>query len=273
VLQLQIEVTNRCNAACVFCSYPRMERSKGMQSLALTRKILDEAATIPLIDHITFTGLGETLLDKHLEDRVAYARAVLPRAVIDVFTNGSPLTPQRFDQLRDAGLTTLYVSLNAVRASQRHAIMQVDDFDRVVEVTKYAIAHGQGHCQVVVKGVASKDLLENEDGETFRQTWGGWTQDGGHAFLHLEGNWAGKLFPMRVQPTQACLRALTQIMVLWDGRVSLCCFDGEGEEILGDLNTQTLRDIYNGGRALEIRRAHAEGHRAHIPLCANCTSI
>ena len=78
---------------------------------------------------------------------------------------------------------------------------------------------------------------------------------------------------MRVVPTQSCARAFGQIMVLWDGRVSLCCFDGEGDEILGDLKTQTIREVYNAGRALEIRTAHAEGRRGEIPLCRNCTSI
>ena len=272
-MQLQLENTNICQAACVFCSYPKMQRPKGVQTLALTRKILDDAAGIPLIDWLTFTGLGEPLLDHRLEERVAYARHLMPAIHIDVYTNGAALTPARFDALRDAGLTTLHVSLNAIRADQRQQIMRLNDFDRVVEAIQYARTHGDGKTAVVVKGVASKDLLENEDGEAFRQAWGGWTSEGGSAFLHLEGNWAGAMSNVRVTPIKPCARAIGQMMVLWDGRVSLCCFDGEGQEILGDLRTQTIREVYNAGRALEIREAHVQGRRASIPLCANCTSI
>lgn len=250
-----------------------MQRPKGTQTLALTRKILDEAADIPIIDLVTFTGLGEPLIDKHLEDRVAYARARMPAIPIGVYTNGNLLTRDRVDSLIDAGISQLYVSLNAVRGAQRQAIMGLDDFDRVVEACQYARTRTSRTFGLTVKGVATKDLFEIADGETFRETWGGWTSDGGHALLHLEGNWAGAMWPMRVVPTQSCARALGQFMVLWDGRVSLCCFDGEGEEILGDLNTQTIREVYNAGRALEIRMAHAEGRRGDIPLCRNCTSI
>lgn len=270
-MQLQIENTSFCNAKCLFCAHPTMTRPKGTQTLALTRKILDEAATVPSIDQITFTGLGEPLLDTHLEERIVYARTRMPAIEINLFTNGAPLTKARVDCLVDAGLSTLYVSLNAVRPEQREAIMGLSDFDRLTGVLDYALA--QSKMKVVVKGVASKDLLEADDGEQFRTRWGGWDKEGGHAFLHLEGNWAGQMWNMRVPPKQACLRALTQIMVLWDGRVSLCCFDGEGQEILGDLNTQTIREVYNSGRSLQIRLAHIEGRRSEIPLCRNCTSI
>jgi uncharacterized Fe-S cluster-containing radical SAM superfamily enzyme len=272
-MHLQIENTNRCNARCVFCPHPTMQRPKGTQALALTQKILDDAVTVPIIDHLTFTGLGEPLLDGLLEERIAYAKQLMPAIPIEVFTNGHALTLDRLDRLIQAGMTGIYVSLNAVRASQREQSMGLHDFDRLVGTLRDARTAFAHRCSIVVKAIAAKDLMEVEDGEGFREMWGGWASEGGAAFLHLEGNWAGKTFPMRVIPTQSCARALGQIMVLWDGRVSLCCFDGEGDEILGDLTTQTIREVYNGGRALEIRTAHAEGRRAEIPICARCTSI
>jgi hypothetical protein len=62
-------------------------------------------------------------------------------------------------------------------------------------------------------------------------------------------------------------------MVLWDGRVSLCCFDAEGAVILGDLKTQTLREVFGGDKAVGIRLAHVEGRRQELPLCNTCTAI
>lgn len=273
-MQLQIENSAVCQAKCLFCSYPTMQRAKGTMSLALSQKILDDAATIPLIEQITFTGLGEPLLDRHLVDRIRYARKVLPKGVIvDVYTNGNLLTPEKIDELEAVGLTTLYVSLNAVRGDQRLAIMGLDDFDRVVAACDYA--RTKTRMRTIVKGVASKDLFECSDGEAFRTRWGGWDNEGGSAFLHLEGSWAGtsQVWPLRILPTQACARALGQIMVLWDGRVSTCCFDGNGDQIFGDLNTQTLREVYSADPYVSFRLAHAEGRRAEIPICARCTGI
>lgn len=272
-MQLQIETTNVCQAACVFCTYPTMRRPKGVMDPALFQRIIRDAAQIPLIDHITLTGLGETLLDRHLLSRLRYVREVMPAVTLDLYTNGNKLTRAIVDDLIDAGVTTLYVSLNAVRPEQRRVIMKLDDFERVTEVCQYAVQAGEGKMAVVVKAVAAKDLMEVGDAEVFEAQWGGFADKGGAAFLHLEGNWAGQAWKMRTMPTQPCHRALSQIMVLWDGRVSLCCFDGEGEMILGDLKTQTLREVYNSAAYVAVREAHAEGRRAEIPLCAGCTGI
>ena len=274
-LQLQLETCNICNADCVFCSYSQMTRPKGTMDLGLYRRLIDEVVTLPLIERVTLTGLGETLLDRYLIERIRYAKRRLPKSVaVDLYTNGSYLRRPMTDALIAAGLDVLYVSLNAVTREKRREIMRVDDYDEVVRYIDYAVAAGMGKMQVIVKAIASKDLMENGEHERFQEQWGGDWQQGGGAYLHLEGNWAGAMGQaMRTKPVTACNRALTQIMVLWDGRVSLCCFDGFGEVILGDLNRQTIREVFNGEQAAGIRRAHVEGRRQELPLCRTCTAI
>lgn len=278
-IQLQIEPANLCNAACVFCPYPAMKRPKGTMSMDLFRKLMDEAATLPLIERITFTGLGETLLDRYLIERIRYARQRMPDMPIDIFSNGTFLTTEKIDALIEAGLSILYVSLNAVTAEKRQQIMFPhkpghDDFEHVCDMIDYAIRHGEGRMKTIVKGIVSKDLMEGGESEQFFERWNGPTNKGGNGFLHLEGNWAGAVWKPRVLPTAPCSRALQQIMVLWDGRVSLCCFDGEGEEILGDLNHSTIKDVFNGQKAATIRELHWTGRRAESSeLCRTCTGI
>lgn len=288
-IQLQIETTNVCNADCCFCPYSVMHRPKGTMDLALYKRIVDEAATVAVIEKLTLTGLGETLLDRFLVERIRYARRVLPKGVsIDLYTNGSLLRPKMTDALLEAGLDVLYVSLNATSREKRLEIMQLDDFEQVVGYTQYAIkafeaaalakgfppAVDRKTLRVIVKGIASKDLMEVGEHEQFQNQWQGDWEKGGAAYLHLEGNWAGSVgAKMRTRPRSACGRALGQIMVLWTGEVSLCCFDAEGAVILGDLRTQTLREVYGGQPALGIREAHMEGRRGELPLCATCTAI
>lgn len=274
-MQLQIESTNVCNADCCFCEYGAMSRPKGTMTMPLFRKIVDDAISIPIIDHYTITGLGETLLDRHIVDRIRYIRHKLAGVPIDIYTNGTFLRPEVVDRLIDAGLTTLYISLNAINAEKRKATMKLDDFDVVMEQIRYAIRATEGTgTSVVVKGIVAKDLMECGDQEKFLEMFGGsFDKTKGHAFLHLEGNWAGAIWPMRVVMKEACHRALNQFMVLWDGRVSLCCFDGNGREILGDMNHQSIREVFNSQRATFIREAHYEGRRNEIPICAGCTGI
>jgi hypothetical protein len=154
-----------------------------------------------------------------------------------------------------------------VTAEQRQAVMQLDDFDRVCAMADYAIAQADGKMKVTVKGIIGGDLLKGPEAKAFEARWGA------HHFLHLEGNWADETYHLRGPVTTPCHRPNSQIMVLWDGRVSLCCFDGEGKEILGDLNTQTIRDVFAGPRATEIRLAHCEGRRNDVAICAGCSGI
>ena len=42
-----------------------------------------------------------------------------------------------------------------------------------------------------------------------------------------------------------CYRLWLTFTVLWDGRVSLCCADFDGRHVLGDLNTSSIREIWN----------------------------
>ena len=249
-------------------------------AMELFRKIIDEAATIGRIEEVCLTGLGEPLLDRQVVERVRYIRKKMPLIQTMLYTNGSNLSDEKVKGLRDAGLGVLYISLNAVNRDKRLQIMGLDDYEIVETKIKEAIRIAGDRMKVVVKAVVSKDLMENGESDEFLKKWGGpfnevnqATGKYGHAFLHLEGNWAGEMWPMRVKPTTACSRALNQIMVLWDGRVSLCCFDGEGEVILGDLNTQTIREVFNGPPATGIRQAHAEGKRGELKLCATCTAI
>jgi hypothetical protein len=42
-----------------------------------------------------------------------------------------------------------------------------------------------------------------------------------------------------------CYRLWLTFTVLWDGRVSLCCADFDGRNVLGDLRTSTIQEIWN----------------------------
>lgn len=266
MIQLQLETIAICNAACVFCPYPTMKRAKGVMSDALFEKIVVDAADIPFISELSFQGLGEPTLDRKIVDRIKFAKDVKRGWMTTMFTNGHTLTADLAARLERAGLNKLYVSINASTPTGRKAVMKLDDYDKVVEATRAAMENSK-YMRVVPKGVVGMDIFAGQEVDDFKRFWGE------TAFLHLEGNWAGATYDIRRPKEVSCRRALTQIMVLWDGRVSLCCFDGEGEVIFGDLNKQTIREVYNSPEASRYREAHATGDRTGLKLCGNCTEI
>jgi sulfatase maturation enzyme AslB (radical SAM superfamily) len=274
MIQLQIETINVCQAACVFCPYPKQERKHALMSMGLYKKIIDEAADIPLIDAVTITGLGETLLDPNIFERIEYIREKMGERIrTDVYTNGHLLTVDKANRFAKAGLNLLYISMNAIEQRKRKEMMGLDDYERVEATVKEIIATNKSKMQVIVKAVMNKDLWEGGDIDLFMEKWGGSCKDGGHAFVHLEGNWAGKNYKVRTTQRQPCSRALGSIMILSNGQVCLCCQDYEGEVIFGDLNTQTLKEIYSSEKFVKYREDHIEGKRSELFLCKDCTMV
>jgi len=274
-LQLQVETTSVCQAACVWCPYPTTKRAKGFMTLALWRKIITEAAVMPERWHeLCLTGLGEPLLDPHLDTRIAFARELLPELPIVVYTNGSYLTPGRFERLAAAGLSVLCVSLNAVRAEQRKQIMALEDYDAVLGYIDYAIAMGEPEVKVQVRAVGSPDTFPLQDMDTFYRRWGD-ARLGGHGLVTIEGNWAGDNRTVRpFAPNEACHRALGQLYVTWDGRVTPCCFIPDADVVcFGDLRRQSLREVYGSEEYVRFRQDHAADQADKHAFCARCTRI
>lgn len=240
-------------------------------SMELYRKILDEAADIPLITQVCITGLGEPTLDARLPDRAAYARAKKPKAWIDVFSNGVHMTPRKFDDLKPH-LSCVVFSLNAVSAEQHEAQMGLKGkFDTVCANIDYAIAHRNG-TRVEVRAVLGPEWTEDQ-AHAFYQRWGNRNR-GGHGMLIHEGNWAdGNRTTRSFKPNEACARALGQIYVTWDGKVTSCCFDPGGEQVFGDLNKQTIREVYGSDEYVRFRRTHFEDRADEYGICAKCTRI
>ena len=268
-LEIQLETTTTCNADCYFCPYTKMDRAGSLMAMDLFHKIIDEAVTIPAINRYVLTGLSEPLLDPHLDARVRYTRHRTD-ATIRMYTNGVYLTPKKFEVLKDAGMNSFMISLNAVRPEQHKKIMGLDGkFDIVCSNAEYAIAN-QGDVDVVVKAVAG-ERFSGDDAMEFIGRWGS-IANGGAAYCMIENNWSGDNdVSWSWDPNELCRYALAQISVMYDGKVKTCCMDSAGKQIFGDLNTQTLREIYNGDKYLSFRLAHNENRAAEYDICKGCS--
>jgi radical SAM protein with 4Fe4S-binding SPASM domain len=75
----------------------------------------------------------------------------------------------------------------------------------------------------------------------------------------------GLLKPKKEIPI--CSLVKTQIVVLVDGRVSMCCYDLNGEYVYGDVLNNKLKDIWFSKKAKEMRKSAS--HRKY-PLCKVC---
>lgn len=111
---VEIELTNRCNLACIQCL-----RSRGLKPYQLGEMDRETFGRVlsqfPYLINLSLNGFGEALQHPHFFELVADARQRLPWAKIGIYTNGNLLDESRVERLIGSGLTELNVSIDAAR--------------------------------------------------------------------------------------------------------------------------------------------------------------
>lgn len=146
---LRVSLTDRCNLRCTYCmpaaGLDWLPRDDLLTQEELTR-LLTLAVTRLGITSVRFTG-GEPLLYRGLEDIVAATAALRPRPEIALTTNGVGLA-RRAQELADAGLDRVNVSLDTLDATHFTAITRRDRLSEVLDGLAAAAEAGLGPVKV-----------------------------------------------------------------------------------------------------------------------------
>lgn len=73
-----------------------------------------------------------------------------------------------------------------------------------------------------------------------------------------------------VQNGSPCTSPFTEVSVLWNGDVVLCCYDYDGFNVIGNINSKPLKEIWKDKPVRRLRLAFEEKRTKIIPLCGNC---
>ncbi len=299
---IQIEVTSRCNMACVQCSRSTLgaPSSQGHMSLALFEQILGQ---FKHYQYLTLHGLGEPLLNPHLEEMIRVASRRSRDVRIGFNTNGLLLKPERVAALARAGLHEIGVSLDAATEETFRKIRGPHDFQQVKEQIRAIVSlNGPrpdvGIAMVVMQpnvgeltsfvemgadlGVQSVSLCD------LSHRWRPTDGDDPMAVQDLETAWRETaraearaaelelpfvytklddvLWPGVFVP---CFYLWDYPYVTWDGKLTPCCALPYAETFsFGDLKRTPFRELWN---SREYRQMRADLRRGHIPkVCEGC---
>jgi MoaA/NifB/PqqE/SkfB family radical SAM enzyme len=260
---VQIESTNICNAKCVFCPRDEMERKQGIMDMGLFRKVADECAALG-IAHVRMHNYGEAFVDRQLVEKIRYAKGI-GIGEVGLISNGSLITDDVARGMIEAGLDAINISLDAAGKEVFEATRVGLKYDKVVAAIERILAIRAELKRARPKLILSFVRQDNSAEErAFIERWRPRADKIHVTDLH---NWAGTL-EGRADVRFPCYRQWLTFTVLWDGRVSLCCADFDGREILGDLRFSTIEDIWNNQRYRAVRRAQL----AHggPDICQSC---
>ena len=62
-------------------------------------------------------------------------------------------------------------------------------------------------------------------------------------------------------------------MILQDGRVTLCCLDYNGVQIMGDVTSSSIREIWNNPAYTKARNDFKRLQYGNFPICLHCEQI
>jgi len=245
--EISIETYSKCNAACTFCPYPTLERQGTKLSDDLIDRIIEELKDHPHPFIISPFKVNEPFLDKRLIPICRKIEAELPQAWLRLFTNGSALTERHIREVSGLQrIVHLWISLNEHRPTEYASLMSLS-FERTaanLDRLHQAVADGFPH-EVVVSRVMSGGCKPDADDDAFAQ----YMQDRWPLFqpwLIKRDGWIDYISQNDAPvPATTCVRWY-ELSIMANGKVAMCCMDGEGKYQLGDLNKQTLFEVYNG---------------------------
>jgi hypothetical protein len=253
-IEVTIETQAICNAACTFCTYPTMERKGDKMSDELIDKIIQDLKLIP--KELPFTispfKVSDPLLDKRIFSICEKINHELPNAKLRLFTNGSPLTEKIIDKIAEIkNVIHLWVSLNEYQKEAYEHTMSLP-FDKTIE--KLNLLHQRvqmGYAHPVVISRVCDNTIEDNHFKTFVET--NYPLFG--VFLIGRSDWAGQVIidSDKEVPPIACGRWY-ELSIMASGKVALCCMDGEGKHVVGDVNEQSVLDVYNSHDYKKMRQ-------------------
>lgn len=268
---VDIETSSTCNLRCPMC-YTVTDEFKekvkiGLMDFDLFKKLIDECAKYNVYS-IRVSLRGEAFLHPHIFDMIKYAKDAGIKEVSSL-THGGMLDENKFRKLIEIGLDWLTISFdgvdetyNKIRAPNNYVeqiskIKQFNEIKKELNVTKPIIK-----IQSIWPAIA-------QNPKKFYDTFDGFVDQ-------IATN---PLIDYSNQQTDAQYIENFTCPVLWqrliigsDGKVLLCINDETGSEIVGDVNNDSIYDIWHGEkfqRARQIQLRH-KGVDELLP-CKFCT--
>lgn len=269
---VHVETLAVCNAACVFCPYPSLERQGTRMPDELIEKLVGDLQAIPRDQPFQFAPykVSEPFVEPRLFDIIALVNARLPNARISLITNASPLIERKIEQLaRVRNVAYLNVSLNAIDAQEYEALMKLP-FARTL--ARLDALHEAKRALPLDFDIR---LTRVSGGRVADEAFVQWVTGRYPAFVPAilpRNDWIGEVpSPLALAdvPDAPCHRWF-DLSVTATGTVAMCCMDGEAKYPKGDARKEHLLDIYNRPHLVRFRQGLLSRRAAGGP-CDRCT--
>lgn len=290
--QVSVVMSNRCNLKCVMCPYhsPLITlnhttdyfKSNQQMRWELLEAIAEECGERKA--SVKVGNIEEPLLHPRMVDFVKACREA-GAASFHITTNGTPLTRDKSVELLEAGLTSLYVSIDGLNP-ETYARVRGWDLERLeANILSFLEVRRElgSACRFMVSFIKNEGVSADECNAFLKR----WLPLLDGAIVYNLATYDGKvgLFKERNVEVEhllaeaggrwACLNPFQEIYVLPDGRTYYCCetvsqLAYENIESMGQFPEQSLASIWKGPIFAGLRGSLIQNELEEHPACRDC---
>jgi MoaA/NifB/PqqE/SkfB family radical SAM enzyme len=251
-----IETTNACNLKCKICQ-SRGSRPTGFMSEELFSKAITQARDMKVQQVGLYLG-GEPLLHPKFLDFLARACTLIPSVVY--YSNGNFLDENIAQKSIDFGVDIINISLDG--AGECHERMRPgSDYKKVKKNIEKLLEIRGGKAKPLISVNMMLYDQTQEEIQDFISEWQNKVDYAGISVSKPSSFYRDYSHPFwsesKTYDVPYCRSLYYYMAVLWDGRVIPCC-DVTGAEVLGDLNKESLQDIWFGEKYKQARKMELE---------------
>ena len=257
ITSLIIEPTNTCNLRCTFCFVTDgMTRDGGFMDFNIFKKIIDDCTDL---EHLCMHNWGEPLLHKDIFRMIEYAKNKGVNYVV-MNTNGTLLTDKMINRIVNSKLDIIRFSIDgSAETFKRVRGVELENIEKNIKKLKIIKEKKKPELKMGVVFTVEED-----------------TEGDAEEYIN---HWEKIVDHVRLQPklitsprTEVCPEPFGKdygkLVVLWDGRVIPCCVDYNANLMIGNIQNDTISNLWKSEKLNILREQHLKGE--FPDTCANC---
>lgn len=277
-LVIYVEPSGFCNLRCKFCPHGSGKTfKKAIMPINMFKKIVADILEFKdKIQLLRICGNGDPLINKEIVNMVKFARGKKVAERIELITNATLLNDYLIKNL-PLYLDRIIISIEGLSADDYQRISRVKiDFKKLLNNIG-ALYANRSNCKIHIK-INNEAVHSEKDKTKFFTLFSDrcdeiyienlvpmWPQYKTE-FSTNKYRYSGKLVRHQV-----CVQIFKSLQVQADGEIVPCCVDWNRVNLLGNINKNSLLEIWNGKKIRDLRIKHLTGKKGKLETCKDCT--
>jgi radical SAM protein with 4Fe4S-binding SPASM domain len=269
-IYILIEPTSICNLRCTMCfqvdkSFTKKEYM-GQMEFDLFKKIVDEAV-INGTKAITLASRGEPTLHKQLNSMLDY----ISNKFIDIKlnTNATKLNDDLCHKILSSSVNEIVFSVDSHIKTIYEKIRVNGVFEDILYNIKnfHSIRKNYYPNSKIITRISGVRFLKEQNMEMFEKFWGEICDE--VAYVDIENRW--DTYNNNIEEINSpCNYLWERFYIWWDGKCNPCDVDYKSQLSPGNINNNTIKDIWNSFYYEELRKKHISSMRNNYVPCDRC---